>query len=343
MVPRGIGVVSSIVSTAYGAVVGVRNTAFNVLPRLSKSAGLPTIGIGGIHAGGTGKTPVALLAGAYAIGKGYEVAFLSRGYRRKTRGCVISKPHSSDTWESVGDEPALLHASLPQSWLGICSNRYKSARALTPALSRKAAFILDDAFQHRQLKRDVDIACIPPGPLSDALLPGGTLREPVSGLSRAHCICVIGTKSDGAALQASKRTLGSRFPDAAIVLIYQTPSAWVRLKTGEQRQTVPLLRPAALCGIARPERFIFLLKNLGISLSAQSIFKDHHEYRPEEIESIAKRPGVSGIVTTEKDAVRLRSLKLVSWPDIWYLKIDLLFLDPESQRLFYGTIDMVLP
>jgi tetraacyldisaccharide 4'-kinase len=104
---------------------------------------------------------------------------------------------------------------------------------------------------------------------------------------------------------------------------------------------LPLERPIALCGIARPERFIFLLKKMNISISAQSIFNDHHEYDNHEIESIYSN-GASGIITTEKDAFRLKSLKLVSCPDIWYLKIDLVFCEPESEILFNRIIDRVL-
>jgi len=343
MEPLGNGAVASVLSAFYGAAVGARNAAFDAFPYLSKLTGRPTISIGGIHAGGTGKTPLALLVGRYALSRGYEPAFLSRGYRRKSTGAVISAPGTFDTWETVGDEPALLHAALPQSWLGIGRNRLHCAKRLSPLLSKKAVFVLDDAFQHRHLKRDLDIACLPPGALNERLLPSGMLREPLKGLSRARCLCLIGTADDTAVLEDMKRALTARFPKAEIVVMDQAPAGWVRLKTGEYRDTLPLIRPAALCGIARPWRFIFLLKKLGISLSAQSIFNDHHVFKNHEIESIANGPGVSGIVTTEKDAFRLQSLKLVSWPDIWYLKIELVFSDERSHQLFNRIIDTVLP
>jgi tetraacyldisaccharide 4'-kinase len=243
----------------------------------------------------------------------------------------------------VGDEPALLHAALPDSWLGIGGNRLKSAMALSPLLSKKAVFILDDGFQHRRLRRDLDIACLPAGALQDSLLPAGMLREPLNGMRRARCICLIGSAEEAAGFEDTKRTLALRFPQATIVVMHQAPAGWVHLKTGETRIKLPLIRPAALCGIARPRRFIFLLKKMGISLSAESIFNDHHLYKNHEIDSLARKSGVSGIVTTEKDAFRLQTLKLVSWPDIWYLKIELHFSDARSERHFNRIIDTTLP
>lgn len=341
MNPLGNGPVPDALSGIYGAAVKLRNCMYDAFPFMSKATGRPAIGIGGIHAGGTGKTPVALLVGKYAVRKGYEVAFLSRGYRRKTRKNIISKPHTIDTWETVGDEPAMLHAALPESWLGIGANRYTNVKTMSSELSKKSVFILDDAFQHRKIKRDIDIVCLPPGTQVDTLLPSGTLREQIKGLSRAHCICLIGALEESATLEESRLNIATMFPKATVVVLNQVPAGFVNLRTGEFKRTLPLERPIALCGIARPERFIFLLKKMNISISAQSIFNDHHEYDNHEIESIYSN-GASGIITTEKDAFRLKSLKLVSCPDIWYLKIDLGFCEPESETLFNRIIDRVL-
>jgi len=343
MEPLGNSIVPSALAKLYGAVVALRNRAYDAFPNLSINIGKPTIAIGGIHAGGTGKTPIALLTADYALNKGYDVAFLSRGYHRKSGETVISRPYAIDSWESVGDEPAMLHAALPQSWLGIGANRSSSAKALLPKLREKAVFILDDAFQHRQVKRNLDIVCLSPGAHRDRLLPVGMLREGLEGLNRAQCICLIASESDDAALvEESQKYITRRYPHIPMVSLNQSAAGWVHLKTGERLKTLPVQHFAAVCGIARPERFIFLLKKLGISLYAQSIFKDHHEYSGKEIESIASKPGVSGIITTEKDVFRLRSLKLVSWPDIWYLKIDVLFSDERSHALFNRVIDGVL-
>jgi tetraacyldisaccharide 4'-kinase len=286
---------------------------------------------------------MALLVGRYVHAQGHEVAFLSRGYKRKCKSPVISAPFSLDSWETVGDEPSLLHAELPQSWLGIGASRYRSARHLATRLGEKALFILDDAFQHRQIRRDLDIVCLPADPFNDALLPAGMLREPLSSLTRARIICLIGTKKDLPLLETSKEKLKARFRRVPIFVLYQEPIGWVPLDGVDCSPNLPLKRPVALCGIARPERFIFLIKKMGVSIAAESIFMDHHPFTVHDVESIMQRANTTGIITTEKDAFRLKPLKLVNRADIWYLKIDLQFSDRESREFFYKTIDTIIP
>ncbi|MGB7568575.1 MAG: tetraacyldisaccharide 4'-kinase [Chitinivibrionales bacterium] len=343
MHPHGKGILLTPFSALYGCVVRARNFMYDRIPDLSRYSGKPTISIGGIHAGGIGKTPMALLVGRYLHAQGREVAFLSRGYKRKYPKPVISVPFSNDSWETVGDEPALLHTALPESWLGVGASRCRSARLLSPRLGAKAIFILDDAFQHRRIQRDLDIVCLPADPFNDALLPAGTLREPLSGLTRARSICLIGAKNDASLLAASQEKLKARFRRVPVFVLYQEPICWVHLDSGACSQNLPLKRPVVLCGIARPERFIFLIKKMGISTVAESIFIDHHPFTVNDIDSIVRRTNTTGIITTEKDAFRLRSLKLVNHAEIWYLKIDLQFSDRESRKLFYAIIDTIIP
>jgi tetraacyldisaccharide 4'-kinase len=340
--PWGRGFFPSVFSGMFGAAVAARNLAYDSSRRFSVATGRPTISIGGLSAGGTGKTPMTLIVGKYVYQRGYEVVFLSRGFGRKTKETVISAPMISDSWEAVGDEPAMLHAALPQSWLGVDGDRLRAVSKVSPHLSSKAVFVLDDAFQHRRLKRDLDIVCMPADPFCDTLLPSGTLREPLSGLSRAQCICLIGAGEETDVLDASREKIAQKFPHTAIFILYQTPVGWVNAASGEFQTQLPLKRPVAVCGIARPQRFMFLLKKMSICTSAQSIFCDHHEFKEEDIARVAAQPGAEGIVTTEKDAFRLKSLKLVSMPDIWYLKMDLQFSDNDAERHFYQILDRTI-
>jgi tetraacyldisaccharide 4'-kinase len=325
----------------YGAVVRTRNFVYDALPRLSKNPGKPTISIGGIHAGGTGKTPMALLVGRRLSDQGSEIAFLTRGYKRKLKTPVISAPQTMDSWETVGDEPALLHRELPESWLGVGPDRCLSARRLSGKLGTSSLFILDDGFQHRRIRRDCDIVCLPPNPFADHLLPRGMLREPLSALRRCTALCLIGAPDDQTKLMDSKIKLQLLFPNIPVFILYQEPESWVNLKTGARCRELRLSNPIALCGIARPERFIFLIKKMGVLPVAQSIFKDHHVFTAQEIASVVERTGAGGIVTTEKDAIRLKTLKLADCVDIWYLKIDLHFQDHCSQKAFFGVIEAI--
>ena len=340
--PWGRGLFPSILSHAFGTAVAARNAAYDSGARFSAAAGKPAISVGGLSAGGSGKTPMALLVGKYLCERGCEVAFLSRGYGRKTKETVISSPSTMDSWETVGDEPAMLHGALPQSWLGVGSDRLRAASLLLPRLSSKAIFVLDDGFQHRRLKRDMDIVCLPPDPFSDALMPRGTLREPLIGLKRAHCACLIGTTEEATALEISRQRILREFPHIVVFILYQIPVGLINALSGAFQTELPLTQPIAVCGIARPQRFIFFLKKMRVFTSAQSIFSDHYKFKEQDIARVAALPGSPGIVTTEKDVYRLKSLKLVSWPDIWYLKLDLRFSDGDSEKLFYRFIDKAL-
>jgi tetraacyldisaccharide 4'-kinase len=340
--PWGHGPVPSFISAVFGAAVTVRNAVYDSSKRFSSGTGRPTISVGGLSAGGTGKTPMALLVGRYALRRGYEVAFLSRGYGRKTTGTAVSAPGDVDTWEKVGDEPAMLHEALPSSWLAVGGDRRKAALALTRRLGPKAVFIMDDGFQHRRLKRDMDIVCLPPDPFADSLLPSGSLRENLNALKRAHCACLIGNPEESALLESSREKIAHAFPHCPVFILHQTPAGWASASSGRIQTSLPLKRPVAICGIARPQRFIFFLKKLHIPVSAEGIFSDHHEFSSDEIETLLKRAGSSGIVTTEKDAIRLKSLRLVSGPDIWYLKLDIRFSENDSEEHFYRLIDKAL-
>jgi tetraacyldisaccharide 4'-kinase len=139
----------------------------------------------------------------------------------------------------------------------------------------------------------------------------------------------------------SKIKLQLLFPNIPVFILYQEPESWVNLKTGARCRELRLSNPIALCGIARPERFIFLIKKMGVLPVAQSIFKDHHVFTAQEIASVVERTGAGGIVTTEKDAIRLKTLKLADCVDIWYLKIDLHFQDHCSQKAFFGVIEAI--
>ena len=145
-------------SALYGAIVGFRNAIYDVLPGLARRARLPVISIGGIRAGGTGKTPVAALIGGYLAARGRTVAFLSRGYGRNGRDSLIVKPGETSSWTLTGDEPRLLHDRLPRSWLGIGADRGRVAALLSFELPADSVFVLDDGFQHRSLN-GTSISC----------------------------------------------------------------------------------------------------------------------------------------------------------------------------------------
>jgi tetraacyldisaccharide 4'-kinase len=342
MRPLGNNIFALLLSALYGGVVTFRNFLFDHFPMLSHSAGRPVISVGGIHAGGTGKTPMALLIGACFEKTGKEVVFLSRGYHRKNGKTVICKPHSIAGWEDVGDEPALLHANLPGSWLGIGARRLESINKMGPMLPDNSIFVLDDAFQHRQLRRSIDIVCLPADPFDDRLLPAGTLREPMQSLKRAHFICIIGSKEQEVQLDETKQKIDALCKLSTNVVLYQVPAGWVHCASGAKVRELPLKKPLLLCGIARPDRFIGLVKSQSVVPAKEAVFQDHHEFSLSQIQDLCTG-AFDGILTTEKDAHRLHTLNLVNCPDIWYLKIDLQFSDTGSEKTFYSHLNGLIP
>ncbi len=325
-------------SSAYGAAVGLRNALYDYFPFLSHAANRPVISIGGIRAGGTGKTPSALMVGEYLLSKGHAVAFLSRGYRRIDRRFRIVKPHETAVWEEIGDEPRLLHDRLPQTWLGIGANRCRAASQLAPLLPEGAVFVLDDGFQHRSLRRDLDIVCLHDSLLNDRLIPLGFLRETADALSRAHAALLIGSDENTEMLKKLRTVLTGRFPGLYCAVLFQEMGLWVNAGTRDTASQPPFRNPFLICGIARPERFIAMARRTGVTPGAELVFPDHHRYVtndfPETRELYSK-----GIITTEKDAIRLRTLGVFRSETIWYPTVDMRFAEKTDEGRFHSLID----
>jgi tetraacyldisaccharide 4'-kinase len=334
----GDGVIPRGLAFMYGCVGFLRNRFYDLVPSLSYDIGKPVISIGGIHAGGTGKTPLCRLVARHFVNAGASVAFLSRGYGRPTKALVICKPGESTTWDVVGDEPAMLHDALPQTWLGVCANRRKTARLLCNIVPQDTVFVLDDGFQHRQISRSMNIVCLPPDPFSDLLLPAGSLREPLVNCERAQCICIIGSREQMDLCTRSRERLAELFPGKPIFTLQQVPVSWRNLATGQTVERPPVAKALMLSGIARPERFGNILSNMGISVAASYVFDDHHVFTQKEIQDL-RGERFDGIVTTEKDAMRLRTIKLVNDLDIWYLTIDLSFFGSTTAEQFFENLN----
>jgi tetraacyldisaccharide 4'-kinase len=257
---------------------------------------LPVISIGGLSAGGSGKTPLTIaLAKAFAA-RGLHVDVLSRGYGRKSQSALRVNPHGSA--ENFGDEPLLIarKASVP---VYVASQRYQAGLLAESDLgnaSGPAVHLLDDGFQHRQLHRDVNILLFDARDLSDCLLPAGNLREPLAALHRANIVVI---PADNPELEFHLRKLGWQGPIWRI----------------HRQMEIPYINgPAvAFCGIARPDQFFAGLEAAGLDLAARIAFPDHHRYTPGDfahLESTARATNAAALITTEKDRARLGLLSV---------------------------------
>lgn len=306
---------------AYGAAAAARVALYRHGVLRSQTVCAPVLSVGNLTAGGTGKTPlVAWLAHAAAT-EGRRVCVLTRGYGRENarRRHVISDGVSvlSEVREA-GDEPLLLAERLLAFGVAVVcdADRATAARFAIKAL-RSEVFVLDDGFQHLRLARDLNVATLdatdPWG--GGRLLPAGLLREPVNQLARADCVVI--TRAELSEDLGALRAEASRLSGGRPVFAARTRVMGFRLITrgahaeSVERGSVPGAI-AAFCGIGNPRAFFANLARAGFELRRTRAFADHHAYTQRDVDAVARearRGGAQALMTTSKDAVKLRALR----------------------------------
>jgi tetraacyldisaccharide 4'-kinase len=294
----------------YRGAVRLRNGLYDRGVLTPATLAWPVVSIGNLTVGGSGKTPVtSSLAGAL-LGRGFAVGIVSRGYGRtgKTPVLVSDGARLLAGPAAAGDEPVLLAQAHPGAVVAVAADR-RVAFGLLPEKPVPRVVLLDDAFQHRAVARDLDLLLVDgEAPFGNGrILPFGPLREPISGMRRADALVV--TRGDGAIPPALRAALERHHPNAPIFHARIVPSRLVR--PDEPPLPLEALRGAAvfaLSGIARPDRFEADLGRLGARLVGARRFPDHHRFSATEFVAIQRDALASGaamIVTTEKDLVRL--------------------------------------
>ncbi len=343
MEPLGSGLLPRLLSKFYGFAVQSRISKFAKNPSRAHRHAWPVISVGGIHAGGVGKTPLVGYIIEHLQAQGYCVALLSRGYKKPHKGSCIVKPGDNATWHITGDEPTMLRNRYPGLWLGIGANRSALAQQLDTMLPSKSVYLLDDGFSHQKMQRDVNIVCVPAQvSKTDILLPAGYLREPFSALQRATVICVMGSALEEDAILGRSREIARNFPGSSVCGFKALPGVWVNMNTLESRLT-PLSHGsiALLTGIANPKRFVDMVDQSGISYDSVHSFDDHCAFKEGDIAAIVSS-GTTTILTTEKDMIRLARSGVVKDQTIWYLTIQLTPVNESSSSAFLSVLDTTL-
>ncbi len=318
-------------SAGYAAAIALRNRRFDSGAGIV-SVDVPVISVGNITAGGTGKTPLVIAIVHKLQRLGRKVAVLSRGYK-------------------AADEPADELQLVSRRAAGaVCiadPNRLAAARrAITE--SRVDAIVLDDAFQHRRLARNLDIVTI------DAtcpfgfgyLLPRGLLREPPAALRRAGLIVITrADQIDEAARRALHRRIGDLAPDVPRVDCRHSPTETVTLDGATATTEAGLLeRTVCLSAIGNPAAFEQTARAMGANVVDHVRRPDHHPYTSADLERFAetaRRHDATLLLTTEKDAVKLTTVPF-DWPcPVRAVRIDIDFLD-EGDRILSSAIDLAL-
>jgi tetraacyldisaccharide 4'-kinase len=317
-------------SQAYGAVMRWRNRRYDEGRAAVYRAPVPVISVGNLSTGGTGKTPMAeaLLADLQAAGWA-RPAYLSRGYGRRTRGYrrVMT---GQDTAREVGDEALQVARKFPDLPVAVCEDRAEGIRRLIGE-AQAQLIVLDDAFQHRRVARDLDLVMIDANrlPVTDHLLPRGRLREPVDGLARAHLLVVnkVRDRENLPALRAALSPLGRP-------MAFCTPVA-TALQGLEGALPLSVLRGQRVflfAGIGNPTFFARQVEALGAEVVGQRFFRDHHQYRALDLSRLsqAARQAQAWLLTTEKDYARLSGPFLPPGLPLFWIQIQLQWLEGEG-------------
>ncbi len=332
------GAILSGLSVLYGAALYLRWICFGLHIFNRKKISCPVISVGNITLGGTGKTPTVIQIAELLIRNNRRPAVVSRGYGRKDEAetIVVSDGRSLlvDA-QTGGDEPALIGSKLPGIPVIVGQKRYQAA-LLALERFRPDVVVLDDGFQHIQLKRDLDIVLLDAGkPFGNGkLFPAGILREPPGALKRAHAVLI--TKMDSSSDVKALKEVIQRNTRARIFTSQQVPLDLIDYRSNELKPLSALRgsKVLALSGIARPDSFTRLLTSLGADIVATCTYPDHFDYQKSDLAAVFQKAAdekISMIVTTEKDAIRLKNLHA---DGIWALRIELSITEQNEWEKF---------
>ena len=291
----GLRLVLSPAGGVYSLVVRIRNFLYDKGLLKSQRAGAPVVSVGNLTVGGTGKTPLVIWLAGLLGSKGLSCGILTRGYKMGSAGTPAI------------DEPAILARECLRARVIVNADRIAGA-AEAVKLHSVEVLLLDDGFQHRRLARDLDIVAIdatcPFG--YGRVLPAGLLREPVSGLKRAHAAVITRSdqvhKDDLAAIEDELRRRNPRLVIARTrhLPVSATDDCGHDLELGRFSGK----RVFAFSGIGNPEGFFATVRGLGCEIVATLAFDDHHHYSHNDLAYIcgeALKSGAEWILTTQKD------------------------------------------
>lgn len=323
-------------SIAYWAIIKFRNLLYDVKILKSTKPSIKTICIGNITIGGTGKTPhteylIKLLS------QNWQIAVLSRGYKRKTKGYIEATQNSTPA--DIGDEPLQMKLKYPHITVAAESNRLNGINELLKKHPSTEVILLDDAFQHRSITAGLSVLLTDYSNLinQDFMIPVGYLRDSFAERKRANMLvvtkCPRNIKPDEMDDIVHKLRLEENQPVYFSYIEYGMATP-----VFEKTAPIPInkdIYTIALCGIAKPMPFIKYLEN-NSNLIDKQIFSDHHTFTEPEIRAIfapTKRSMDTIIVTTEKDAAKIRSIKLPGnvKQHIYSLGIEVKFIDNQPE------------
>ncbi|MBQ2541564.1 MAG: tetraacyldisaccharide 4'-kinase [Paludibacteraceae bacterium] len=288
-------------STLYATGVWLRHLLYDEHVLRARTVKIPTICVGNLAVGGTGKTPhvEALIR---MLAPDFRVAVLSRGYRRRTHGFVLADDTATE--RTIGDEAMQIYLKFPEVRVAVCENRVRGIQQLMKQCPDVEVVLLDDAFQHRRLQAGYNIILTPYDRLykDDHMLPWGRLRDLKQRVLKANAVIVTNCPEDIQPID--KRVIDNHLRLPAYLQLY-----FSQLRYG---QVMLQGRPLVVTGIAHPQYLMEYVRRhfSGAELMA---FPDHHRFSKKDQERIlARSRDFDFVLTTEKDLVRMHDTQLYS-------------------------------
>ena len=314
------------ISIFYGAAQRLRATCYRRQLFPSRELPCKVISVGNLTVGGTGKTPMTVHVAGEIKHAGFKVVIVSRGYKggAEKHGGIVSDGRTiyMDA-EMAGDEPYMIACRLKGVPVVVGKNRF-AAGMLAISKFQPDVIVLDDAFQHLKLKRDIDLVLLDhKRPFGNShLLPRGVLREPVSSLARSTA-CILTRFRAGAeeAPMSSVAGIQVLVPGIPVFTSSHVPY-WYVVHRGEQNsfeaisddfsandlEQIQPRKVFCFSGIARNDDFRHTVKDLGFEVTGLLEFRDHHPYTEKDLATIVRCAGDTGadrLITTEKDHARM--------------------------------------
>jgi len=349
--PGTVRFAAAAAARGYGLALSARRTLYDARALPSNRAGVPVVSVGGIAAGGTGKTPAVIHLARLLSARGRHVAVVSRGYGAHPGPTPLmvspggwsgrDPHHPAPGPERAGDEPLLIAAHAPEASVFVHPDRVAAARA---AVAHGADLIvLDDGFQHRRLARDLDLVLLDArSPFGNGrLLPAGPLRDLPSRLAEAGAIFLTRADAAGPAACARAAARVSLASSAPVVRFGHRISRFLRDGLEVTAKALDAERPYAFCGIALPDSFFESVRTAGVRSAGEHPYPDHHPFDEAdvaELEMQAKAAGATVLLTTEKDRVRFRGAKL----PVVVAELAFEALSPEDAAVLDHVIDRLL-
>jgi tetraacyldisaccharide 4'-kinase len=297
----------------YTLIIILRNTLFDRGVLKSVSVSVPVISVGNLTVGGTGKTPLVEFILQLLIEKRWRVAVVSRGYKRKSAGVVVVSDGRRVLAgaDEGGDEPVQIASKFRDAIVVVGEKRVDAAKKAVELGAE--VIVLDDGFQHRYLRRDLDIVVIDStnDVTRESMLPAGRLREPVSGLRRASVVAFSKFDETVAGAFTLDERLRAEFTGTFIKYRYRIKE--VRRAKDDGAASLDIVRTMrlfAFSGIGNHEAFLHELEKNAFAPVSNMRFPDHHRYAEHDIAMLTvygKAMSIDACITTEKDVARLRA------------------------------------